>query len=253
MKYAFCGDRGIAVSILKFLISEDEIPLALIVSDEGRETHKKELIGLIEGLDCPVFYGNQINSDECHSYLEKLNLDYLIGIHFPYIISRITLNIPTIGFLNLHPAYLPFNKGWHTPSWSILDQSTYGATLHFMSEKLDEGDIVFQKTVLVTKEDTANTLYQKVLSLEIEVFIEAFQGIKSLKPHRSKQLSKGTSHRQKDLANMQELYLNEKFTFSEFYDRLRALTTNNKFEAAYFNSDGNRYYVQLKIHKEINE
>jgi methionyl-tRNA formyltransferase len=70
--------------------------------------------------------------------------------------------------LNLHPV-LPYNKGWNTPSWAILDNTTYGATLHFMTEALDEGDIIHQKKLEIVFADTANTLYQKALELEKEV------------------------------------------------------------------------------------
>src|SRR5690606_40574828 len=65
-----------------------------------------------------IFEGNDFKNDENFSKLKELNLDYIIGIHFPYIIPTEVLKIPKTGFLNLHPAYLPYNKGWNTPSRS---------------------------------------------------------------------------------------------------------------------------------------
>ena len=90
------------------------------------------------------------------------------------MISKEVLIIPKIGFLNLHPSFLPYNKGWNTPSWAILDKTPYGATLHFMDQTLDEGDIIHQKRIDVLTVDTANNLYKKILKLEEEVFFEAF-------------------------------------------------------------------------------
>ena len=169
----------------------------------------------------------------------------LISPNFPYIIPTAILSIPSIGVLNLHPAYLPYNKGWHTPSWAIFEGTPYGATLHFMSEALDEGDIVHQKEIKVAQNDTANSLYQKVLKLEEEVFIEAFNDLKSLNPNRSKQVEKGTSHMKRDLDSIREIDLEERLTAKELLDKLRALTTNDHNELAYFNIEGKKIGVRV--------
>lgn len=101
----------------------------------------------------------------------KFDVDYIFGIHFPYIIKNELINLPKVGFLNLHPAYLPFNKGWHTPSWAILDERNR-ATLHFMSEELDGGDIIAQEELEVSSTVTANELYRQALNLKENYFIK---------------------------------------------------------------------------------
>jgi methionyl-tRNA formyltransferase len=157
------------------------------------------------------------------------------------------LNIPKVGFLNLHPAYLPFNKGWHTPSWAIIENTPYGATLHFMSEQLDNGDIIHQKICEGLPYDTANSLYQRVKETELEVFKEALLSLTSLNPPRLKQELKGTSHLKKDLKKLQVLNLEETGKIKDVIDKLRGLTTNRVDEAAYFFDNGKKYFVQVKI------
>ncbi|MCG2419768.1 hypothetical protein K8089_12105 [Aequorivita sp. F47161] len=248
MKYAFAGDREISTNILAFIISKGYKPSALFVSDGSISSHSKELID-IAGLENDfVFKGNEFkNSLEL---IKSMNLDYIFGVHFPYIIPNEFLELPQNGFLNLHPAFLPFNKGWHTPSWAIIDETTYGATLHFMSQKLDEGNIIHQKELVIQPSDTANTLYQKALRLEEEVFYEAFDDLVALKPKSVKQINKGTSHSKKDIKQIQEIQLDAQYSGKELIDRLRGLTTNNVEEGAYFVFDGERYYMQLSIIKQ---
>jgi methionyl-tRNA formyltransferase len=147
----------------------------------------------------------------------------------------------------LHPAYLPYNKGWHTPSWAILDKTPYGATLHFMEEALDEGDIIHQKKLQILPHDTANNLYQRVLELEAEVFYEAFEALLSLKPKRKKQNERGTSHVKRDFHKLQQIDLNKECHPVEFIDKLRALTTNKESESAYFIKDGKKIGIQVKL------
>lgn len=248
MKYAFAGDRKISVIILEWLIKQGYKPSALFVTDKNKNTHADELIeisGLPEEL---VFWGKDFGNQE--KLLRSMDLDYIFGIHFPYIIPGEILSIPKIGFLNLHPAYLPYNKGWNTPSWAIIDKTPYGATLHFMTENLDEGDVIHQLELEISPNDNANSLYQRVLDLEIQVFKEAFPMILAKNPDRKVQVGAGTSYLKRDLKKVQEIDLNKTYTGENLINLIRGLTTNNIEEGAYFVKHGKRFYLQMDIIEE---
>ncbi|AZA85005.1 hypothetical protein C1637_22255 [Chryseobacterium lactis] len=248
MRYAFAGDRKISCDILNILINKGFNPSALMVTDGETSSHSDELIQISKLSDSLILKGKKdLNDLEKLRLLENLDLDYIIGIHYPYIISSQLLNIPKIGFLNLHPAYLPYNKGWNTPSWAIMDKTDYGATLHFMTEALDKGDIIHQKKLEVAPNDTANTLYQKALDLEKEVFTEALEDIVSLNPPRSVQKEEGTSYKKKDLEKIREFDLEERVIVKDFLDKLRALSTNSNDELAYFNDSNKKIGVKIEF------
>jgi len=247
MKFAFAGDRKISCTILKFIISKGYKPSALFVSDFDTASHDDELIE-ISGLDeSLVFRGNEFKDPVAIEFLSSLELDYIFGIHFPYIIPAEILAIPKIGVVNLHPAFLPYNKGWHTPSWAIIEGCPYGATLHFMEEALDEGDIIHQKKMDVYPIDTAHSLYKRVLKLEEEVFYESFDSLLALKPNRIKQLHKGTSHQKKELKALREICISENSNAIDLINKIRALTTNDQNESAYFILDGKKIGVQINL------
>jgi methionyl-tRNA formyltransferase len=245
MKYAYAGDRAISVRILEFLISKGLKPAALMVSDEGKASHAAELIALSGLSEALIFRGNAFKTAEAVARLRELDLDYVFGIHFPYLVPKAILDLPKVGVLNLHPAYLPYNKGWHTPSWAILEGQPYGATLHFMEEALDQGDIIHQKKLDVLPTDTANSLYQRALTLEEEVFFEAFENLLTLNPKRKKQEGSGTVHFKKDLEEIQKIELARQYTGEELINKLRGLTTNTEQEAAYFEYQGKKIAIQV--------
>ncbi|MBX2827790.1 MAG: hypothetical protein KTR22_06485 [Flavobacteriaceae bacterium] len=247
MRYVFAGDRELSVKILRFLKEQGMHPLALLVSEGSNASHAQELIEVSELPEERVFYGKSFTDEKAMAILSELDVDYIIGIHFPYIIPKRVLDIPNIGFLNLHPSYLPYNKGWHTPSWAILSGDPYGATLHFMSEGLDEGDIIHQKEINIQPNDTANSLYARVLDLEFDVFTEAFESLKTLQPNNMKQTHMGTSYKKKDLFKIREIALEDATTWGNAIDTLRALTTNKIEEAVCFEKDGKKYAVQINI------
>lgn len=245
MKYAFAGDRDIAVKVLAYLVEKGYRPQALLLSSDKRASHARELMSIASLPEERIFRGADFADSE--SFFKDLELDYIIGVHFPYIIPPAFLKIPKIGFLNLHPAYLPYNKGWHTPTWAIVDGTRYGATLHFMSEKLDGGDIIMRKECPVSPADTANSLYQKVLEVEYELFLEALPKLLSLQPPRTRQEGQGTSYTKNDLKRIQRIDLDEKVLARDLIDKLRALTTNRPVEAAWFQCGDRSFRIRVEI------
>ena len=251
LRFIYAGDREIAVTVLRFLLGEGARPLALMVPDDSRASHSSELIALCDHLGADrVWRGKEFLEERNVALMRELQPQYILGIHFPLIIPRDVLSLPSIGVLNLHPAFLPYNRGWHNSAWAMLDGTPYGATLHFMNEGVDTGDIVHQKQVLSAPDDTGNSLYRKALAAEVETFIEAWPRLLSGNPPRTPQdPAAGTAHRKRDLegSGIQRLDLDEQVRTGDLLRKLRALTTNAPGEAAYFDSDGRRYRVRVTI------
>jgi len=254
LRISFAGDRDISVQVLQYLLKQGVRPLALMVSHPNRATHALELRELCNYLPKEyVFVGKEFRSPAAIEKSRKLELDFIISIHFPYVVPKEVLTIPQIGALNLHPAYLPYNRGWHTPSWAILEGTPVGATLHFMDEGIDTGDIVSQRQIEILPDDTADTLYRRLKQLEFNVFKEAWPLIVEKNFTRRAQNPKvGTSHHRKDLFHpeIQLINLEKEVKAEELLKKLRALTTNRVDEAAYFEVNGRRYRVQIHIVEE---
>jgi len=254
LRIAFCGDREIAVAVLEHLLNHDTKPLALIVPEKSRASHADALVNLCSFLPPDnILVGQAFREPAGIEMLSQLDLDFIIGVHFPYIVPPEVLSIPREGVLNLHPGFLPYNRGWHTPSWAILEDTPIGATLHFMDEDIDTGDIVYQKQLSISPADTAHSLYQKLIQLEFEVFKEAWPKIVSGTYVRKPQdPGAGTMHRRKELftPNIQQIDLNAEIKANDLLKKLRALTTNQISEAAYFVTKGKRYRVQVIIQEE---
>ncbi len=252
LRIVYAGDRDIALWMLRLLISESVHPVALMLAHEERASHARQLLSL-----CPhvspdaVFRGDEFKSETAIKRLAELKPDYIISVHFPYLFPKELLAIPTYGTLNLHPAYLPYNRGWHTPTWALWEGTPLGATLHFVSEEVDAGDIIHQEELEIRPDDTADSLYQRVKRLELKVFKEAWPLIVSGKFKRKPQpLGKGTLHKKADIGKIQLIDFDEKVPVGDLIRRLRALTTNKIEEAAYFEVNGRKYRIQVRITEE---
>ena len=117
MRIVFAGDREISVQVLSFILARGIEPLALLVPAAGKASHADRLIDMCPFLEPErVLRGGLFREPEAVALLHELQLDYIICIHFPYIVPEEVLAAPCLGVLNLHPAFLPYNRGWHTPS-----------------------------------------------------------------------------------------------------------------------------------------
>lgn len=255
-RIAFAGDRQSAVECLAILLDSGVKPQVLMVSAPEIATHS-DLLREMSGLDADhVLVGRQFRDPASIELLSSMDLDYILGVHFPYIVPGPVLEIPRIGVLNLHPALLPYNRGWHTPNWAILDETPIGATLHFMDSGVDTGDIVAQAEIEIRPEDTAHTLYGRLLQLEVELFREAWPLLASGSPPRLRQSPEdGTNHVRAELGSdsIRRLDLEATVPVQDTLRTLRALSTNDVGEAAYFEVDGRRYRVQVTITPETGE
>lgn len=250
-RIAFAGDRDVAVSVLEYLLGEGVRPLALLISDSQRASHAHQLRDMCGHLeDEHVLRGANFRTHDGLRLLGSMDLDFIVSVHFPYIAPREVLSIPRIGILNLHPAYLPYNRGWHTPSWAILEGTPAGATLHFMDAGIDTGDIVARQLVEIRPDDTANSLYARLKAAEVGLFKHVWPALVAGTYERQPQSpDEGTAHRRSDLfqPEVQRIDLDTPTTARDLLRRLRALTTNRREEAAYFEEAGRRYRIQVAI------
>lgn len=252
LRFVYAGDREIAVTILRFILSQGARPFALMIPENG--SHSEQLIALVDHLTPDrVWRGKQFLEERNVSLMREQAPHYLFGIHFPVIIPERILSLPEVGVLNLHPAYLPYNRGWHNSAWALLDDTPYGGTLHLMNQSVDTGDIIHQKRVQPAPNDTGNSLYAKALKAEIDTFTEAWPMLLTGTPPRSAQdPTTGTTHRKRDLvgSGVQRIDLDTPVPPRQLLRKLRALTTNTPNEAAFFEEEGVRYRVRVTIDHE---
>lgn len=76
--------------------------------------------------------------------------------------------------LNIHPSLLPSFTGVDTHSRALAaGVKLHGASVHFVTERLDDGPIVAQAAVPVVSGDTPDTLAARVLKAENKLYPHA--------------------------------------------------------------------------------
>ena len=108
------------------------------------------------------------------SILKINNIDMICLAGFMKILSGNFIKKFKGKILNIHPSLLPKYKGLNTHRRALSNKEKYsGCTVHFVSAKLDSGEIILQKKVKISKNETKTTLAKKILIQEHKLYPKA--------------------------------------------------------------------------------
>ncbi len=111
-----------------------------------------------------VYTPEDINGPEWVDLARGLHADILFSFYYRRLIRRPLLDLPPSGCLNLHGSLLPKYRGRCPVNWVLVNgEKETGVTLHYMTPRADDGDILDQERVLIGDDDTAATLYEKLM------------------------------------------------------------------------------------------
>ena len=79
--------------------------------------------------------------------------------------------------INLHPSYLPWGRGSHSASWSILEKVPHGVALVEMNKDIDAAPVFARKIIDSDLVSTGKTLAQQSKNILIDTFIEYWKEI----------------------------------------------------------------------------
>jgi methionyl-tRNA formyltransferase len=171
MRVFLIGSKELSCLILDALIEQGHEVLGVFSRDSEpsmkvwHDLNHRNLSELAKKNGIPFYENMKVNSPESLSLLTRLNLDVIFSCFWSEIFKEPILNIPKLGVYNFHTAFLPLNRGCRPIPWAIIHGEKFcGITLHRMMTGVDNGPIVSQKKVEITNNDTAKTVYDKVIS-----------------------------------------------------------------------------------------
>lgn len=125
------------------------------------------------------------SSDKVVECLKENQIDFIVLAGFLWLIPDNILKEYPNKIINIHPALLPKygGKGMHGhhvhEAVIAAKEPESGITIHYVNEKYDEGNIIFQAKCSITPEDTADSLAEKIHLLEKEHFPKVIDSLLS--------------------------------------------------------------------------
>ena len=106
--------------------------------------------------------------------LEKFQVEFICLAGYMKIVPDKIINKFEKKIINIHPSLLPKFKGLNTFQRALKSkEKKFGCTVHYVNNKLDEGDAIIKKSFDISSYDNEKTLKQKTQILEYRAYPEA--------------------------------------------------------------------------------
>ncbi|MGC8778283.1 MAG: phosphoribosylglycinamide formyltransferase [Candidatus Caldatribacteriaceae bacterium] len=171
--------RGTNLQALIEASRKGEIPgrITLVISDNPRALALKraeEAFIPTVVLDYASFSGKKAYEEALLRVLEKEAPDLICLAGYMRIVGRTIISRYRYRILNIHPSLLPAFPGLEAQRQAVeYGVKVSGCTVHFVDEGMDTGPIVLQATCPVFDDDTAETLAERILQYEHEIYPQA--------------------------------------------------------------------------------
>ncbi len=178
MNIVFFGTSEFAIPALRELLNSRHKVLAVVTQPDRKKGRKlrvspppTKVLALTQNIF--VYQPKDISSRESVAYLKKLNADMFIVVSFGQILKKEVISIPKLFCVNLHGSLLPKYRGAAPTNWAIINgDKLSGISIIKMNEKMDEGDIILKKEVVIDDEDTNITLSEKLSEVGANALLE---------------------------------------------------------------------------------
>lgn len=180
LKVIFMGTPEFSVNVLNSLICNTSV--IAVVTKPDKLVGRKQI--LTESAVKKVALENNIRviqptkiRNEYQSIID-LNPDIIITCAYGPFLPKEILDYPKYGCINVHASLLPKLRGGAPIHRAIIDgYTTTGITIMYMGLKMDNGDIISQKSIKIEKTDNAGTLHNKLSLLGAELLLETLPSI----------------------------------------------------------------------------
>lgn len=171
------GTSDLSETILEGLIKDEYNVVGVFTKPDTKVGRKQELTSplvkkMAEEHKIAVFQPEKFNSAAVDQ-LKELKPDLIIVAAYGKIIPKAALAIPGFGCVNVHVSLLPKYRGPSPIQNALLaGEKETGVTIMMMDEGVDTGDIIVQEKTAIEKDDTTETLMQKMAAKGGELLLK---------------------------------------------------------------------------------
>lgn len=185
MRTVFMGTPDFAVGTLKALLASKHEMLAVVTQPDkpkgrGKAMQFTPVKTVAAEAGVPVYQPLRVREETFIAQLKELNPDVIVVVAFGQIIPKSILEMPKYGCVNVHGSLLPKYRGAAPIQWAVIDGETAsGVTTMKMDAGLDTGDMLLKREIVLDKEETGGSLFDKLSAVGAELLIETLDALEA--------------------------------------------------------------------------
>lgn len=178
MRVVFMGTPDFSVGTLEAIVrAGHEVAGVFTQPDKpkgrGKAMQATPVKEAAEKYGLTVYQPRRIREPEAVEQVRALNPEVIVVVAFGQIIPQEILDMPKYGCINVHASLLPKYRGAAPIQWAVLDgEEKSGVTIMRMDAGLDTGDMIAKAEVVLDKEETAGSLFDKLSASGAKLLVE---------------------------------------------------------------------------------
>jgi methionyl-tRNA formyltransferase len=228
LRIVFCGTPAFALPTLRHLIAQPDFQIEGVVTQPDRPRSRGQEISSspvkVAALEAgiAVYQPEKIKSESAFDFFKRLAPDVVVIIAYGQIIPPRLIELPRLGWINLHGSLLPKYRGAAPINWAIVNGETRsGITTMQVDAGLDTGPILLTHEVGIAPDETAPQLYSRLAEAGAPLMVETLRRIDrgeiTSRPQQSSQATLAP------LLKKEDGRIDWNLTASKIYNRIRGL------------------------------
>ncbi|MGB8524510.1 MAG: methionyl-tRNA formyltransferase [Candidatus Acidiferrales bacterium] len=184
LRIILCGTPEFAVPSLRHLLAQSDIQVAGVVTQpdrprgRGHATSSSSVKEAAVAARLPVYQPEKIKSDEAFEYFNRTAPEAVVIIAYGQIIPQRLIDIPRLGWINLHGSLLPKYRGAAPIHRAIINGETRtGLTTMRIDAGLDTGPTLLKFETEIGPDETAPQLYTRLSDAGAPLVVETLRGL----------------------------------------------------------------------------
>ena len=183
LRIIFMGTPEFAVPSLEILLEHNFNVVAVITAPDKPKGRGRQLAAspvkeaaLVHKI--PILQPANLKDPDFIEELKSYQADLQVVVAFR-MLPEVVWDMPTIGTFNLHASLLPQYRGAAPINWAIIHGETEtGVTTFMIRHEIDTGSIIFQEKEPIYPEDTAGTLYERLMQKGAQLVLKTVEAIR---------------------------------------------------------------------------
>jgi methionyl-tRNA formyltransferase len=126
----------------------------------------------------PIYQPEKIRSEESFEYFQRMAPDVVVIIAYGQIISQRLIDIPRLGWINLHGSLLPKYRGAAPIHWAVANgEKRTGLTTMKIDAGLDTGPVLLKYETQIGTEETSPDLYVRLAEAGAPLMAATIRGL----------------------------------------------------------------------------
>jgi methionyl-tRNA formyltransferase len=182
LRIVFCGTPAFAVPSLRNLIAQPDFRVEAVITQpdrprgRGGEVSSSPVKAVAIESDIQIYQPEKIKADPPYEFLRQLAPDVVVIIAYGQIISQRLLDIPRLGWVNVHASLLPKYRGAAPINWAIINGETRtGITTMQVRAGLDTGPILLKCETHIGLAETAPEVAVRLSEMGAPLIVETLR------------------------------------------------------------------------------